>query len=140
MESLVEYFIKLARPFAAVERVFFKEEKVRDERAVERALLKEAERIEGLLKPDDSVMLMSEHGPSHSTEKLHQGLEAWMRHPGRVCFVFGSARGLHPSLKGPQRSLLSLGPMTTQHELALVLWTEQLYRILTIRAGKRYHY
>ena len=35
--------------------------------------------------------------------------------------------------------LLSLSPLTLQHELALLVLMEQLYRVLTLRAGHPYH-
>jgi 23S rRNA (pseudouridine1915-N3)-methyltransferase len=142
MESLCLYFEKLAKAQVSFERRYFGEEKIRKDHPsdVEKALLKEAQRIEAQLKPDDLVFLMSEHGDTFSTEKLFKKFEGWLRSPGRVVFVFGSARGWHPSLKTKGRALLSLGPMTTQHELALVIWLEQLYRLTTLWSGKRYHY
>ena len=142
MESLCQYFIKLTRAQVSLERLTFGEEKIRktSEADIEKGLLKEAQRIEAQLKPDDLVFLMSEHGKCESTKALFGQFEQWLRHPGRVVFVLGSARGWHPSLKTPNRRLLSLSPMTTQHELALVIWLEQLYRLTTLWSGKRYHY
>jgi 23S rRNA (pseudouridine1915-N3)-methyltransferase len=141
-ESLASYFAKLIQPQVKLERIFFGEVKVKKDHPadVEIALKKEAQKIEELLKPDDRVILMSEHGPCKNTEQLSKGFEAWLRHGGRVVFIFGSARGWHRSLLKAGREQLSLSPMTTQHEMALVIWLEQLYRLTTIRSGKRYHY
>ena len=139
---MAEYFEKLIQPQFSCERLFFGEVKLGKghESDVQKALEKEALKIEALLKGDDLVYLMSEHGPCQSTEQLSKGLENWLSHPGRLVFIFGSAHGWHPSLKKVGRRLLSLSPMTTQHELALVIWLEQLYRLSTLRSGKRYHY
>ena len=35
--------------------------------------------------------------------------------------------------------VLSLGSLTMMHELALLVWMEQLYRIYTVNAGLPYH-
>jgi 23S rRNA pseudoU1915 N3-methylase RlmH len=139
---LALYFEKLIQPQFSCERVFFGEVKLKkaNEPEIQKALEKEAVKIEAMLKPDDLVMIMSEHGSCYSTDQLHKGFEAWLSHPGRIVFIFGSAHGWHATLQKPGRRLLSLSPMTTQHELALVIWLEQLYRLSTLRSGKRYHY
>jgi 23S rRNA (pseudouridine1915-N3)-methyltransferase len=142
LESLAAYFEKLIQPQLSLERLFFGEVKLSkaNEADIQKALQKEATKIEAMLKPDDLVFIMSEHGQCQSTTDLSKCFEDWLQHSGRVVYVFGSAHGWHSSLKKPGRRLLSLSPMTTQHELALVIWLEQLYRLSTIRSGKRYHY
>jgi 23S rRNA (pseudouridine1915-N3)-methyltransferase len=142
MESLAAYFSKLIQPQVKLERRFFGEVKVKKDHPseIDGALFKESQKIESMLKADDQVFLMSEHGRCQSTTELSKGFESWLRHSGRIVFIFGSARGWHRSLLSAGRQQLSLSPMTTQHELALVIWLEQLYRLTTIRSGKRYHY
>jgi 23S rRNA (pseudouridine1915-N3)-methyltransferase len=142
MSELVAYYKKLSSSFISLEIQHFGSEKVSkpNDAMIEKALKKEAEKIDKYIKPSDSVILMSEHAKSYSTLDLQKQFEAWLDKSSRVCFIFGSAYGLHSSLYQPNRLKLSLSPLTMQHELALVVWMEQLYRLMTLKAGKRYHY
>jgi len=111
-----------------------------NEALIEKALKKEAEKIDKFLKPKDGIILMSEFGKTYPTLELQKQFEKWLEKSPRLCFIFGSAYGLHKSLYKPERLKLSLSPLTMQHELALVVWMEQLYRLMTLKTGKRYHY
>ncbi|WP_172958611.1 23S rRNA (pseudouridine(1915)-N(3))-methyltransferase RlmH, partial [Thermus scotoductus] len=51
----------------------------------------------------------------------------------------GGAEGYSEGVREGADLLLSLSPLTLQHELALLVLMEQLYRILTLRAGHPYH-
>lgn len=141
--SLFDYFLKLSSPYARIEVQKYGEEKLRDGSLadVQRGLEKESQKIVKHLRDDDLVFLLSEKGEVADTAKWSAEMSKWMHHPGRVVFILGSAHGLHDSLyelNGVRA--LAIGPMTMQHELALVVWSEQLYRLLTIQVGKRYHY
>lgn len=142
MAELVAYYEKLSSSFISLDIQHFGSEKISkpNDTMIEKALKKEAEKIDKYLKPNDGVILMSEHAKSHSTLDLQTKFDSWLEKFSRVCFVFGSAYGLHTSLYKPNRLKLSLSPMTMQHELALVVWMEQLYRLMTLKTGKRYHY
>lgn len=56
-----------------------------------------------------------------------------------VAFLIGSADGHTSELRKLCDSVLSLSSLTMQHEIALVVLLEQLYRIATIKAGSPYH-
>lgn len=142
MSELVAYYQKMSSAFISLDIQHFGAEKISkpNEALIEKALKKEAEKIDKVIKPSDGVVLMSEHAKSFSTLNLQTQFEHWLEKFSRVCFVFGSAYGLHSSLYQPQRLKLSLSPLTMQHELALVVWMEQLYRLMTLKTGKRYHY
>lgn len=56
-----------------------------------------------------------------------------------VAFLIGGANGHHPSLRSACQSSLSLSDFTLQHELALVVLLEQLYRLETLKRGEPYH-
>ncbi|RTG95352.1 23S rRNA (pseudouridine(1915)-N(3))-methyltransferase RlmH, partial [Thermus scotoductus] len=53
--------------------------------------------------------------------------------------LVGGAEGYSEGVREGADLLLSLSPLTLQHELALLVLMEQLYRILTLRAGHPYH-
>ncbi len=58
---------------------------------------------------------------------------------GEVAFLVGGADGHSEEVRRSARQLIALGAMTMQHELALVVLLEQLYRARTLRAGLPYH-
>lgn len=56
-----------------------------------------------------------------------------------LLLAIGPPDGWTPANRTRADLLLSLGPMTLPHELALVVLAEQVYRGLTILAGHPYH-
>ncbi|MBK1883161.1 23S rRNA (pseudouridine(1915)-N(3))-methyltransferase RlmH [Luteolibacter pohnpeiensis] len=56
-----------------------------------------------------------------------------------VAFLIGAADGHTPELRQACDGLLALSPFTLQHELALLVLLEQLYRVASLRAGMPYH-
>lgn len=72
-----------------------------------------------------------------TTEELYRRLLAWEGE--QVAFLVGGAEGHPEAVREEADLLLSLSPLTLQHELALLVLMEQLYRVLTLRAGHPYH-
>ena len=56
-----------------------------------------------------------------------------------VAFLIGAADGHNAQLRSEADLLLSLSPFTLQHELALLVLLEQLYRVATLKSGSPYH-
>jgi len=56
-----------------------------------------------------------------------------------VAFLIGAADGHTAELRTRADLLLALSALTLQHELALVVLLEQLYRVATLRRGEPYH-
>ena|SRR5258708_7215397 len=57
----------------------------------------------------------------------------------RLAFVIGGPVGLSTAVQNKSVLSLSLSPMTFPHEMARVVFLEQLYRALTILKGEKYH-
>jgi 23S rRNA (pseudouridine1915-N3)-methyltransferase len=84
---------------------------------------------------------LDERGSSPTTRELAKSFEK-MELDGEiktVALLIGAADGHAPDLRQCSDMTLSLSSMTMQHELALVVLLEQLYRLATIRAGSPYH-
>ena len=56
-----------------------------------------------------------------------------------VAFLIGAADGHSAPLRQQADFVLSLSSLTLQHELALVVLLEQLYRVADLRRGGPYH-
>ncbi len=57
----------------------------------------------------------------------------------RVSILIGGANGHGDAVRSAVDEIWSLSPMTLQHELAQVVFLEQLYRACTILRGEPYH-
>ncbi len=100
-------------------------------------LEKEADQVVSLLKPNDQLILLTEEGrPSNSVDFAHNLAHAESQ---SLIFFIGSADGISSQLKVNCAEKLSLSLMTFPHEIARLLFVEQLYRAKTILQGRHYH-
>ncbi len=83
---------------------------------------------------------MDERGQNWTTREFEKKLRGWMLHSvKRVAFLIGAADGHSAALREAADVTLCLGKHTMQHELALVVLMEQIYRVHTLLAGSPYH-
>lgn len=83
------------------------------------------------------LICLDPEGRSLTSEEFRRRLTDW-RARGRVTLVVGGPDGLDESVIEAADAVLSLGPMTLPHELALIVLLEQLYRALAAEAGHPY--
>lgn len=83
---------------------------------------------------------LDERGELWSTREFERRVRDWQLHAvKRAAFLVGAADGHAPCLREKADVMLSLGRFTMQHELALVVLLEQIYRIHTLLVGSPYH-
>ncbi len=84
---------------------------------------------------------MDERGESLTTRQFAEKFEALeMRGEVRtVAFLIGAAEGHNEVLRQSCDFILALSPFTLQHELALLVMLEQLYRVASLKNGSPYH-
>lgn len=56
-----------------------------------------------------------------------------------IAFLIGAADGHNEALRAASDLQLTLSPFTVQHELALLVLLEQLYRVASLKSGSPYH-
>jgi 23S rRNA (pseudouridine1915-N3)-methyltransferase len=56
-----------------------------------------------------------------------------------VAFLIGAADGHNQALREACDLVLTISPFTLQHELALLVLLEQLYRVASLKSGSPYH-
>jgi 23S rRNA (pseudouridine1915-N3)-methyltransferase len=94
------------------------------------------ERSEGCFR-----IALDERGECLDTRKLAARLEQLeMRGDVKtVAFLIGAADGHNETLREKCECVLTLSAFTMQHELALLVLLEQLYRIASLKSGSPYH-
>ena len=93
------------------------------------------ERSEGTLR-----VLLDERGTQLTSLEFAARIAQWeMQRTKTVAFLIGGADGHTDALRAVADFRFSLGKLTLQHELALILLLEQIYRARSINAGTPYH-
>lgn len=100
----------------------------------------EGELILRQLQPQDTVILLDEHGRELRSIELAGWLEQKRNTARRLVFVIGGPYGLSAPVYERANEKLSLSKMTFSHQMIRLIFTEQLYRACTIIKGEPYHH
>ena len=128
-KGIEEYLKRLSRG-AKVELVYVK---AGDSNAVSQELLT---RSKGTFR-----IALDERGKDWTTDDFVKKVNAWEMEPGikTISLLIGASDGHTPELRKEVKEIWALSPLTLQHELALVVLLEQLYRAYSIKRGEPYH-
>jgi 23S rRNA (pseudouridine1915-N3)-methyltransferase len=127
-DGVVEYTKRL-RPLARVTIEYLKPAGGEEESAI---LLR---RSEGMLR-----VALDERGEQMTSRDLATRVGQWEQERVKsVALLLGGAEGHSAELRAEANYVWSLSRLTLQHELALVLVLEQIYRAYTIKSGMPYH-
>jgi 23S rRNA (pseudouridine1915-N3)-methyltransferase len=129
-KSAVDEYLKRLSRFGGCELVIVK---AGTKEEVSARLL---ERSEGCFR-----ICMDERGADLTTRRFSERIEE-LENRGdvkSVAFLIGAADGHTEALRSSCDLLIRVSPFTLQHELALVVLLEQLYRVASLRAGMPYH-
>lgn len=102
---------------------------------------KEGEIIQKILQPGDHIVLLDEHG----AERRSLEFAAWMQKKmnmglRRLVFIVGGPYGFSPDIHKLANEEISLSQMTLSHQMIRLLFTEQIYRAMTIINNEPYHH
>lgn len=102
---------------------------------------KEGELILKHLNPGDYPVLLDEHGKTFTSMEFSTYIEKKMHTvPKRLIFVIGGPYGFSPKVYATAKEKISLGKMTFSHQMIRLIFTEQLYRAMTILHHEPYHH
>jgi 23S rRNA (pseudouridine1915-N3)-methyltransferase len=85
-------------------------------------------------------IVLDERGKDWTTAELVKQIDRWeMDRIKQVSVLVGGADGHTDEVRSAGDEVLRLSRFTLQHELALVVLLEQIYRAYTIKRGEPYH-
>lgn len=127
--GIAEYLKRLRRG-AKVELIYLK---AGDSETVSADLLA---RSEGTFR-----IALDERGQAWTTGKFVDLVNAWEMEPviKTISLLIGACDGHTADLRKKADAIWALSPLTLQHELALLVLLEQLYRAYSIKRGEPYH-
>ena len=97
---------------------------------------------EALLAASEGAVriVLDERGETWTTANLVSRVEGWqMNAVKRVAILIGGADGHTAELRASADHVIALSGFTLQHELALLVLLEQIYRVHTVMRGEPYH-
>ncbi|MEZ4880046.1 MAG: 23S rRNA (pseudouridine(1915)-N(3))-methyltransferase RlmH, partial [Chitinophagales bacterium] len=139
IEAGVQTYLKKVNYFTKVEHRLFNDVKsVKDATVLKQ---KEAEQFIYQIKVDDYIVLLDEHGKQYNSRQFAEFIvnKQNIGSIKRLVFIIGGAFGFDDTLKQKANALLSLSNMTFSHQLARVIFLEQLYRAYSIIHNFPYH-
>lgn len=94
-----------------------------------------------LSSPSSFRIALDERGSDLSTAQLVRQINSWEQDGTikSVAFLLGGADGHTDELRSASQAVWRLSALTLQHELALLVLLEALYRAYTIKRGEPYH-
>jgi 23S rRNA (pseudouridine1915-N3)-methyltransferase len=116
---------------------------VRNARNLPHAQLKvqEGQLLLRQLGPNDDLLLLDENGSQFSSEEWAGYLDKKLCYTSRsLVFAVGGAFGFSDDVIQRATDKISLSRMTFSHQMARLIFAEQLYRACTIIKGEPYHH
>ena len=85
-------------------------------------------------------VVLDERGMPVGTRDLAKKFTKWELSTVKgLAFLIGGSEGHAKEVREAADWIWSLSPLTLQHELALVVMLEQIYRVQSLRRGEPYH-
>lgn len=136
----INHYLKMSKPYVSWQIFELKPEKFSDSNKVQ-ALRLEQQRLSEFIKNTNQKniwqpILLTETGTEFSSQQFSQWLTKLTKAP---LFILGGSLGFDDDFKKEFKMQLSLSQLTTTHELARLIITEQIYRSATIINDKNYH-
>jgi 23S rRNA (pseudouridine1915-N3)-methyltransferase len=93
------------------------------------------------LEKSDKIYLLDDKGEQYKSEDLAVFIQKQMNSSVKnLTFVIGGAFGFSPAVYQKANGLISLSKMTFTHQMVRLIFSEQLYRAMTIIRNESYHH
>lgn len=138
-EAQAEYLRRLG-PFMKIDVIELEAEPFGGTVTAAQSMKMEGERVLKRLPDDAFVVALERTGKEMTSVAFSELLTSEGGTGTHIVFIVGGTAGLDEAVLARARKKISLSAMTFTHEMARVIMLEQLYRAMTIIAGKSYHY
>ncbi|MDE7468708.1 MAG: 23S rRNA (pseudouridine(1915)-N(3))-methyltransferase RlmH [Desulfovibrionaceae bacterium] len=109
--------------------------------SIEERKKRETQKILPLLTEHSLLIELHPEGTTYSSLQFAQKMSIWCENRAKIpTFLLAGTFGFAREQLPPNRTILSLSPMTFTHEMTYALLLEQIYRSYTLLTNIPYHY
>ena len=101
---------------------------------------KEAVQMLRRIRQGDFLLLLDERGDQYNSITFSEYLNSMEGSVSHLVFAIGGPYGFAPTIYQRANAKLALSRLTFSHQLARLIFMEQLYRAFTILKGEPYHH
>ena len=136
ISQLIDDYLKRVNFYIPVEMKTISDIKKGKKISEKEQIILEGESIRKCLQPSDYIVLLDDKGKQFSSVQFAKYIEKKMVSISkRMVFIIGGPYGLSEEIKK-----ISLSKMTFTHQMVRLLFSEQLYRAMTILNNEPYHH
>ncbi len=137
----VKLYEKRIKKYIPFEIIYLPDIKSRRNVNVRQQQETEGKSILKAIEKADHIILLDEKGKEYSSVEFSGHMQELMnRSVKHLIFVTGGPYGFSEEVYARASELISLSRMTFSHQLVRLIFTEQLYRAMTIIKGEPYHH
>lgn len=141
LSQIIEEYRKRVNHYIPFEMKIVADPKNRKNLSENEQKSEEAALLLKILQPTDQVVLLDDKGKQFRSVEFARYLEK-KNHtvPRQLVFVVGGPYGFAPEMYDRASDTISLSKMTFTHQMVRLIFTEQLYRAMTIIHNEPYHH
>ena len=139
--KLIDNYVERISHYLPFELITIPELKNTKSLTAEQQKKAEGDLIQKQLQAGDTVVLLDEHGKEmRSIEYAEWITKKTLTVGKRLVFIIGGPYGFSPAIYEKANEKISLSRMTFSHQMIRLIFTEQLYRAMTIIKHEPYHH
>ncbi|KNA22391.1 hypothetical protein SOVF_034400 [Spinacia oleracea] len=140
VQLIVDEYKDKLQPYCSIDDVLIRSNP-KNARDVKAQIEEEDSAVVSLIKSNDWVVILDEHGLDVGSERLAELIgDAGFTGASRMLFCIGGPYGHGRQLRQRANQSIKLSSLVLNHQVALVVLMEQLYRAWTILKGQKYHH
>ena len=140
LEKLIIDYSKRINQYIKFTHIEIQKIKSKRKNNIEEQKNKEGIQIKKFLKKSDICLLLDETGRSLNSIEFAKSLNNYFcSNKKRLVFIIGGAFGFSKEIHSIIFEKFSLSKMTFNHQMAKLIFCEQLYRANTILKNEKYH-
>lgn len=141
LQSAIAKYHQRIQRYLPYEYLIIPDIKNRKNRSEEQQKIQEEKLILKNIKADEMVILLDEGGKEFTSVGFANFIQKKMNAATRtLTFVVGGPYGFSENIYSKYKQTIALSKMTFSHQMIRLIFTEQLYRALSILNNEPYHH